>query len=362
MPRWSPWVWYGAAWLPAGILWFVYALRTRDHVGYALVAATVMMGSTALLGVVVWRLSELRWTPGRRGVLLLVHVLYGAVFVVVMASVDAALVAWHDGTTIGANLRRSGGLLAGDKWTFLALYLITAVYLLAVSVSHWIRARGRLAEQEVAVAKAQAQAAQEQLRALRAQLDPHFLFNILHSLGSLVRSDPAGAETALEHLGEMLRYVLDDAAGDEVELADEWSFVRHYLALESLRFRERLRIETEIDPESLDGRIPPFTMQLLVENAIRHGIARRPRGGTVSIRTSRQKEELLIRVVDDGVGASLEGQAATGTGLGLRALRRRLETRYDGRAAIEIRTAPGQGFDVTVRLPCEALFASEATA
>jgi hypothetical protein len=327
MPKWSPWVWYMAAWLPAGILWFVYALRTRDHLWYALVAATVMMGTMAFLGFVVWRMSALRWTPGRRGVLLLAHVLYGLAFMLAMAGVDGALVSWHDGSTIGATLRRTGGMLSGDKWSFLALYLTAAVYGLAVSISHWIRARNRLAEQQLAVVKAEAQAAQEQLRALRAQLDPHFLFNILHSLGSLVRSDPAAAETALEHLGEMLRYVLDDAAGDEVELADEWTFCRHYLALESLRFRERLQIETEIDPESLDGRIPPFTLQLLVENAIRHGIARRPRGGTVSIETARGIQELVIRVADDGVGASLEGQAATGTGLGLRALRRRLETR-----------------------------------
>jgi len=359
MPRPSRWVWYGVAWVPVGILWFIYALRTRDEVFYAVAAAGAMMATTSVLGLVIWWMSgRYTWGERRHAVVILSHLLAGALFVGVIMSVDAALVAWHDRTTLASSLRRSGGLLSGDKWSYLSIYLVAAVYLLAVSVAQHVRVQQRLAAQQLAVARAEAVAAREQLHALRAQLNPHFLFNVLHSLSYLVRNDPAGAEKAIDHLGQMLRYVLDDAAGDEVELEEEWRFVRHYVALESLRLHGRLRIRTELDPDALDCRIPPFTVQLLVENAIRHGISQLQRTGTVTVIARRQPDALVIEVKDDGVGLRPE-QASGRTGLGLRALRERLRTRYHGQAALEIRTAPGAGFDVTVTLPA-GLRASEA--
>jgi LytS/YehU family sensor histidine kinase len=251
------------------------------------------------------------------------------------------------------SLRRSGGLLSGDMWSYLSYYLVSAVYLLAVSVAHQVRAQRRLAVQRLALAEAEARVAREKLHALRAQLNPHFLFNVLHSVSFLVRADAKAAEKALEHLGEMLRYVLDDAAGDEVELEDEWAFVRHYLALESLRLSDRLQVRTELDPEALECRIPPFTVQILVENAIKHGIAPLARAGTVWIRARRLNASLRIEVRDDGVGLKREDLSAKG-GLGLRALEERLRTRYQGQALLEIHSAPGAGFDVTVTLPQEA--------
>jgi two-component system LytT family sensor kinase len=261
-------------------------------------------------------------------------------------------VSWRDRISLVSSLRRSGGLLSGDRWSYLSLYLVSAVYLLAVSVAQHVRAQQRLAAQQLAVATAEAVAAREQLHALRAQLNPHFLYNVLHSLSYLVRHDPAGAEKAIDHLGQMLRYVLDDAAGDEVELEEEWRFVRHYVALESLRLQGRLRVKTQMDADALDCRIPPFTVQLLVENAIRHGISQLQRAGTVTVIARRERDALVIEVKDDGVGLRPE-QASGRTGLGLRALRERLRTRYHGQAAIEIRTAPGAGFDVTVTLPAD---------
>jgi sensor histidine kinase YesM len=353
MSRPSRWLWYGVAWLPVGILWFIYALRTRDEVFYAVAAAAAMMAITSLLGLGIWWMSG-RYTWGERshGLVILSHLAAGAIFVSLIMSVDAALVSWRDRISLVSSLRRSGGLLSGDRWSYLSLYLVSAVYLLAVSVAQHVRAQQRLAAQQLAVATAEAVAAREQLHALRAQLNPHFLYNVLHSLSYLVRHDPAGAEKAIDHLGQMLRYVLDDAAGDEVELEEEWRFVRHYVALESLRLQGRLRVKTEMDPDALDCRIPPFTVQLLVENAIRHGISQLQRAGTVTVIARRERDALVIEVKDDGVGLRPE-QASGRTGLGLRALRERLRTRYHGQAAIEIRTAPGAGFDVTVTLPAD---------
>jgi ligand-binding sensor domain-containing protein len=196
-------------------------------------------------------------------------------------------------------------------------------------------------------------AAREELRTLRAQLNPHFLFNLLHSLSMLVHEDARSADAAIEHLAAMLRYVLDERTGDEVELAEELAFVDHYLALEALRLGPRLRVSREIDPELIDAPVPPFTLQLLVENAIRHGVARRSEGGRLSLIARRGGARTLeLEVRDDGPGAT-PAAALAGKGLGLRALRQRLTTRYAGRATLEVETAPGQGFAATLRLPLE---------
>jgi signal transduction histidine kinase len=356
MPSASRIFWLGATWVPVGMLWFAYALRVRNDSSYAALAAIVMMATLGALAAVVWALSgRYPWGSGTRDHVLFVvrYLAIGIVLVVLVMNVDAALVAWHDGITLSASLHRSGGLLAGDMWTYLAFYLVGVVYLLAVSVAYQVRAHQRLAVQKLALAEAEARVAREKLHALRAQLNPHFLFNVLHSVSCLVRDDARAAEKAIEHLAEMLRYVLDDAAGDDVELEDEWTFVRHYLALEALRLADRLQVRTEVDPEALECRIPPFTVQILVENAIKHGIVPLSRPGTVWVRARRKGPSLLIEVKDDGVGLRTEALSQRG-GLGLRALRERLNTRYDKKAVLEIRTAPGAGFDVTVTLPVEA--------
>src|SRR5262249_17896434 len=141
-------------------------------------------------------------------------------------------------------------------------------------------------------------------------------------------------------------------ASADVPLAEEWNFVRHYLALESLRFGSRLRLETHLEPDALDGMVPSFLLQPLVENAVRHGVARRPEGGTVRVEARLQASRLGLRVVDDGRGTTV-AEAEQAAGLGLRALRRRLEARYAGAAAVEIATARGAGFEVVVRLPLQ---------
>jgi LytS/YehU family sensor histidine kinase len=221
----------------------------------------------------------------------------------------------------------------------------------------------RLREQEAAAVQSEALRIRAELQALRAQLDPHFLFNTLHSLMALVRTDQRAAESALERLGDLLRYVLDvnrDAL-DEVSLADEWTFVRNYLELEQLRLGSRLRVVDNVDPESLDCLIPAFTLQPLVENAIRHGIATQPQGGTLTVTSRLENDALVLRIADDGPGADPDALANAG-GLGVRAVRQRLETRHGAKARMDVDTAPGAGFAVTVTLPARAVTPPSATA
>jgi sensor histidine kinase YesM len=191
-----------------------------------------------------------------------------------------------------------------------------------------------------------------ELSALRGQLNPHFLFNTLHTLTALVRRDPQTAEHALEQFGGMLRYVLDvkRSAREDVTLADEMHFVRNYLALEQLRLGDRLRVVEHLDADALDCVLPSLTLQPLVENAIKYGIAPRARGGTLELSASVDDESLTLEVRDDGPGAASDVIDSAG-GVGLRAVRQRLETRYDGHASLSIATAPGEGFSARVSLP-----------
>jgi hypothetical protein len=195
--------------------------------------------------------------------------------------------------------------------------------------------RLRAAEAEGAVARAG-------LAALQARMHPHFLSNALHSLSALIGQDPQAAEEAIDRLGDLFRYALEQSELALVPLGDEWRFATDYLAIEALRLGERLRVELTWDPGVADTPVPPFSIQVLVENAIRHGIAPARRGGTVRLSARRVDRDVWIEVADDGVGARPEAIEA-GAGTGLKTLRERLALDPDRPGRLEIDTSPGAG-------------------
>jgi LytS/YehU family sensor histidine kinase len=221
------------------------------------------------------------------------------------------------------------------------------LYLIVAGISYAILAHGRIRAQEAAAADARLLAQQAQLAALRAQINPHFLFNALHSVGALVSTDPARADKALESLGDLLRYAL--GTSDEVLFAQEWAFTEDYLAFEELRLGDRLRVVKEVDAAAMSVPVPPLILQPLVENAVRHGIADRPEGGSISLFARTENAQLVLRVTDDGNG---NGNGA-GDGLGLGSVRRRIAALYDGKATLSLDRLPS-GFAVTLRLPIAA--------
>jgi signal transduction histidine kinase len=240
----------------------------------------------------------------------------------------------------------------GMLWQFVTGLLLGTAVVGACALVHNV---AQLREQQERAAKAEALRARAELAALRAQLQPHFLFNALHSISAVLRSDPRGAEHAIEQLGSMLRYALGIQRDDreEVTLAEELEFVRAYLAIEQLRLGDRLRTEENIDPDALECAVLAFTLQPLVENAVRHGIAATTNGGTVRITASIEDTYLRLEVADDGVGthAALVREHGDERGVGLRAVSQRLSTRYGGSATLRIDTALGQGFRATIVLP-----------
>jgi LytS/YehU family sensor histidine kinase len=207
------------------------------------------------------------------------------------------------------------------------------------------RAHQRIRERELAAAGAE-------LQALRAQLDPHFLFNTLHSLTQLVREDPVATQDALQRFGEMMRYVLRSGqeSSAEVALEQELEFVHNYLALEQLRLGDRLRIIERIEPDTLELGVPPLLLQPLVENAVRHAVAPRRDGGMVCLFATFEHGQLMLSVSDDGDGADVGGIQKSG-GLGLKAVARQLHAHFPEAAELSIETQPHRGFEVNLKMP-----------
>jgi signal transduction histidine kinase len=232
-------------------------------------------------------------------------------------------------------------LLTSVPWSvFMYFTVLGCVY----AFRYFDEARAR----EAQAAKLTAQLAEARLGALRMQLNPHFLFNSLNALAVLVREQQtAAAARMLERLGDVLRQVLRTDRGHEVPLDEEVRFLEQYLGIEQVRFSDRLRVEWAIDDRARAALVPAFITQPLVENAIKHGVARRANAGLVRIAASVRADLLEITVRDDGVGIS-PGQEE---GVGLSNTRERLRTLYGDTATLTLRPAAGGGTEAVVTLP-----------
>jgi two-component system LytT family sensor kinase len=198
----------------------------------------------------------------------------------------------------------------------------------------------RFREREVAAAHLETQLATAHLQALRMQLHPHFLFNALHSAAMLTMMDPEAAHRVLVQLSALLRTTLDRSAAPEVPLSEEIDFMDHYLAIEQIRFQDRLRVDIHADDDALSAVVPNLILQPLVENAVRHGIARRTDARCLTIRAARENGSLVLEVEDDGPGLP-PGWTLTppdGSGVGLTNVRSRLERTYGEQARLELLT------------------------
>lgn len=356
----APWLAYVLAWVPFAILELVSnALQAAgtSSLGELLNESLSRTAISALLGVGVWWLSgRLHFPDQHRARFYALQLVLSLVFALVWNAI------WILRWVVESGWSAAVATTDDAAWLGWQVMMGVWLYLLIAGISYTLRVHRLLREKEVAAARTEALAVRSQLAALRAQLNPHFLFNSLHSLSTLVRHDAAKAEEALGRLGDLLRYALDGAESDDVLLSQEWEFTKNYLGLEELRLGERLRVETSIDRDALDREVPSFVLQPLVENAIRHGIAPRPEGGRLGISIRQRNDHLLLEVTDDGQGAPTE-YVVNGRGYGLRVLRQRLEARYGDHARVEVVTAPGSGFAVTVRLPTgESLVAREEVA
>ena len=244
--------------------------------------------------------------------------------------------------------------LPGALETFARLVPLLAVaglllYLLAAAGSHLYLAREAGHRLERRALEAQVAAREAELKALRAQMDPHFLFNALNSVSALTGSDPGGARRMLEQLAAFLRGSLELSVAERIPLGRELSLVHAFLQIERVRFGDRLRFLSEVDEAAGALEVPPLLLQPLVENALKHGIAHLLDGGTVAIQAKRRRETLYVVVENP---CDPERAAAPGTMLGLENVRRRLAACYGDRALMAVDRRP-ERFRVELRIPAE---------
>ncbi len=199
--------------------------------------------------------------------------------------------------------------------------------------------------------RAEHRASRARLRAVTAQMNPHFLFNALHSLSALVRRDAASAERALERLGGLLRYGLD-SEDELVCLEEEWAFARDFLELEALRLGPRLVVTTDLAPDTLDVLVPPFVVQPLVENAVRYAVNPFPEGGRIAIRAAVRDGRLVVEIQDWGPGAEPD-TLLDAPGVGIRGVRAQLEAHYGPEARLEMERPEAGGLLVRLALPAD---------
>ena len=223
------------------------------------------------------------------------------------------------------------------------------LYWAILAIDYGVRDYRESRERALRASQLETQLSEARLHALTMQLQPHFLFNALHTIGQLVRTgQPARAVQVVAGLGELLRRVLDGAATQEVPLKQELDFVRSYLDIEQIRFRDRLKVVLDPDPEALDATVPYFILQPLVENAIKHGIASRATVGRVLIGARRIDGTLHLTVRDDGSGLA---EPAGARGVGLANTSARLRQLYGDQASFEVVNMADGGVIARVVLP-----------
>jgi signal transduction histidine kinase len=349
-------LWYAVTWLDLAGLYTVVFLINGATLPLAVTHGLITVIPMALLGVGCLALfRRLDWNTPHRVRFIALHVVIGLVYGLLATSANYALSAVERWVRLG---QFSWHPFNPEYFTWESVMGLM-IYGVLAGVCYAILLHGRMREQERRAAQALALRTQAELRALRAQLNPHFLFNTLHSLLSLVRHDASAAEDGLEQFGDLLRYTLDtQKKGDaeRVTLGEEMAFVRNYLALESLRLGERMKLDIDVDEEILQHRVPAFCLQPLVENAVQHGIAPRAAGGTLTLRGRRRESSLVFEVRDDGPGCTpeqLAGGNGKGNGMGLRIARERVAAIYGDAASLRVETAPGRGFAVELRIPVE---------
>jgi two-component system sensor histidine kinase AlgZ len=271
-------------------------------------------------------------------ILAAIHTVVTLTGVVVGAEIAMVLL-WLVGTVEAPG--QSRGLVYGLG--FMIGFLVQAVTFLIDGME--LRAREGKMREELA----KRDALQARLDALQARTHPHFLFNSLNGIASLISLDAERAEQAIETLSELMRYAIHSARERMVSLAAELEAVESYLSLERLRYGDRLRVRIEVAPGLGDLQIPPLCLQPIAENAVLHGIATREEGGELTIQAEMQEDLLLLSVEDDGSGPGASSH--TGTGTAMIDLRARLELLYGGRARLSSGERVGGGYRVELAIP-----------
>jgi len=229
------------------------------------------------------------------------------------------------------------------QWNIQNYWLIVGVWM---ALDYYRESRNR----ELKALQLEGLLAQARLQTLRTQLQPHFLFNALNTISAFVEREPTMARRMIEHLGDLLRLSLEHSTQQETSLEEELAALDHFLAIQRVRFEDRLRIVMAIEPETLHAAVPGLILQPLVENAIRHGAAQQ-RANCITVSATRANGSLQLRVIDNGPGLPSGWQLAEQSGIGLSNTQQRLDQLYPGAHQFNLRETPNGGVTAEIVLP-----------
>jgi LytS/YehU family sensor histidine kinase len=281
---------------------------------------------------------------------LAVHLAVSIVFALLVLSAASPLT-WYLGYP---NLARNPTLFILWRNNAFSIYYFhqgLTLYWTTLVVAHALHYYKGLRAEEARASKLSAQLAQAQLQALRMQIHPHFLFNTLNSIAALLHKDVETADRMVARLGDFLRSTLKRSEAQTISFGQELEFLKCYLDIERTRFQDRLTVNLEIDPQTLEIPVPNLILQPIVENAVRHGIARQTGAGLITIRASKPECRLLIEIEDNGPGLQ-ENQNAN-SGIGIMNTQSRLQQFYGDDFSFQLRNSNGRGVLVSMNIPAD---------
>jgi two-component system, LytTR family, sensor kinase len=364
-----PWAWVFGAATAFGLSSFLQAYRLTAV--FSKPGMTNEAGKLLILNLALWYLPALmmpaivsaaRRFPvesGRRVRALAVHTV-GALFFScahLVGLLGVRFLLWEN-----------GGKSPNATWTqyfqrrsFEQLDWSLMVYAVIVGVSHAVAYYHELQERKLKAAQLETRLVEARLKTLEAELHPHFLFNTLHAISTLVHRDPESADRMISRLSDLLRITFDRSGEPKVSLKEEMDFLQKYLDIEQTRFQDRLTVHVRVEPEALDGEVPRMILQPIVENAIKHGIAGRHGGDSVQITAGLQGARLWMQVHDNGGGLHVGTLKALRTGVGLSNTRARLDCLYGRHYRLEFSDTRG-GLSVLIEIPFQRVTAAGPSA
>ena len=348
-----PWVLYFAIWTVIGLAFAGQLYLTQAEIGrpvnwrFALSRNLIDWYVFAALAIpAIWLANRIPLERGdwRRRITIhaVASILFSVVWMVLRAVLAVAVELTPERTPLGFWTAFTYALVA----TF---FFNVLIYWVVVSVAHTIRFYRRDRERELRTAELETRLAQARLQALQMQLNPHFLFNTLHAISSLMHKDVEAADRMLIRLSDLLRYALESTDEQEVPLRRELDFLDRYIEIEQTRFGDRLTITKEIEPETLDAVLPNLLLQPMMENAIQHGIEPHARRGHIVLKSARHGNAMRLEIRDNGDG--LPGGTKPQEGVGISNSRARLQQLYGDQGQFRLANAPEGGLIVSIVVP-----------
>jgi signal transduction histidine kinase len=334
-----------AFWTAVGLVFALPLLARSADVAKTIASAFAQWWSWGLLAPAIVSVDRaLPFSASQVGKRLATHLVIGPITTVIYGYL-LSLMRCVMGLDAWSRLLGNSVLAEASREMFWSML----VYCMIVGAWQAYSYKRRYVTAELRLERLERTASEARLYALRTQLDPHFLFNTLNAVSSQVERDPKLARTMIEQLGDLLRWSLDSHGKQSIRLRDELAFTNRYLALQKIRFGDRLQVVFDV---AADALVPSLVLQPLVENAIRHGLSSKPRGGVLQVSARRLDGHLVLRVEDDGVGLAPGWSMEEDCGIGLRLTRERLAVRYpDSSSRVEISSRASGGTVVSIALP-----------